>query len=96
MELEDEEEDEEVDDEEADGPPKGGLGVKKQAEAQKEKAAKWARDNLRCQSADVVAGIAAPPSGGKKMSALDLAKEEVKRMQKEKLEMRVSKLKSKK
>ena len=84
-------EDEEDDDEETEAPPKGSLGIQRHAVAQKEKAAKWARDQLGLKGVEVDP----TPAGAKKMSALELAKEEHKIMQRQKLDLRVSTLKGK-
>ena len=86
------EEDEDNEDVEAEAPPKGGLGVRKAAIAQKERAAKWAKDNLGEKGAAGSAKLVM----GKPLSALEIAKEDAKKIQKEKLDARVLKLKPKK
>ena len=85
-------EEDDEDDVEAEAPPKGGLGVRKAAIAQKERAAKWAKDNLGEKG--ISGGVKLVT--GKALSALEIAKEDAKKIQKEKLDARVLKLKPKK
>ena len=93
---EEEEKKDEDEDVEREAPPKGGLGVRKAAIAQKERAAKWAKDNLGEKGSDGKLKLAAGAGTGKAMSALEKAKEDAKKIQKDKLDARVSKLKPKK
>ena len=94
MKVDGEEEEEEA------GPVKGsgGYGVRKGAQAQKDRAEKWAKENYKPKNQNNAAAASgassSPPAKAK--SALDVAREDAKRIQKDKLDARVSKLKVKK